>query len=82
MAIKHIIIGAVTPLLLAALSINSSAQSLRGKVVDENHEPLAYANVMLQDADSTYLGGAMTDTLGIFTLNTAPEASMLQVSFI
>ncbi len=82
MALKHIIIGAVTPLLLAALSINSSAQSLRGKVVDENHEPLAYANVMLQDADSTYLGGAMTDTLGIFTLNTAPEASMLQVSFI
>ena len=82
MALKHIIIGVVTPLLLAALSINSSAQSLRGKVVDENHEPLAYANVMLQDADSTYLGGAMTDTLGIFTLNTAPEASMLQVSFI
>ena len=82
MALKHIIIGAVTPLLLAALSINSSAQSLRGKVVDENNEPLAYANVMLQDADSTYLGGAMTDTLGIFTLNTAPEASMLQVSFI
>ena len=82
MALKHIIIGAVTPLLLAALSINSSAQSLRGKVVDENNEPLAYANVMLQKADSTYLGGAMTDTLGIFTLNTAPEASMLQVSFI
>ena len=82
MALKHIIIGAVTPLLLAALSINSSAQSLRGKIVDENHEPLAYANVMLQDADSTYLGGAMTDTLGIFTLNTAPEASILQVSFI
>ena len=79
---KYIVIRAVTPLLLAALSINSSAQSLRGKVVDENHEPLAYANVMLQKADSTYLGGAMTDTLGIFTLNTAPEASMLQVSFI
>ena len=82
MALKHIIIGAVTPLLLAALSINSSAQSLRGKVVDENHEPLAYANVMLQKADSTYLGGAMTDTLGIFTLDTDPEANMIQVSFI
>lgn len=82
MALKHIIIGAVTPLLLAALSINSSAQSLRGKVVDENHEPLAYANVMLQKADSTYLGGSMTDTLGIFTLDTDPEANMIQVSFI
>ena len=82
MALKHIIIGAVTPLLLAALSINSSAQSLRGKVVDENHEPLAYANVMLQKADSTYLTGTMTDTLGIFVLEAAPQAAMVHISFI
>ena len=82
MALKHIIIGAVTPLLLAALSINSSAQSLRGKVVDENNEPLAYANVMLQKADSTYLTGTMTDTLGIFILEAAPQAAMVHISFI
>ena len=82
MTLKQLIIRVVTSLLMAALSLNTYGQNLRGKVVDENNEPLAYANVMLQDADSTYLGGAMTDTLGIFTLNTAPEASMLQVSFI
>ena len=45
-----IILSAVIPLLLTALSINVSAQSIKGKVVDENNEPLAYANVMLQKA--------------------------------
>jgi hypothetical protein len=55
---------------------------LKGKVVDENNEPLAYANVMLQKADSTYLSGTMTDTLGMFILTPDPSASMLHVSFI
>ena len=73
---------AAIPLLLAVLPLNASAQSLKGKVVDENNEPLAYANVMLQKADSTYLSGTMTDTLGMFILTPDPAASMLHVSFI
>ena len=76
------IFHAVVPLLLTALSINVSAQSLKGRVKDENNEPLAYANVMLQKADSTYLSGAMTDTLGVFVLEPHADASMIQVSFI
>ena len=60
---KKMILCAAVPLLLAALKTNVSAQSIKGRVIDENDEPLAYANVMLQKADSTYLGGAMTDTL-------------------
>lgn len=73
---------AAIPLLLAVLPLNASAQSLKGKVVDENNEPLAYANVMLQKADSTYLSGTMTDTLGMFILTPDPAASMLHVSYI
>ena len=79
---KSIIIKIITPLLVAMISLDASAQALRGKVVDENNEPLAYANVMLQKADATYLSGAMTDTLGIFTLDSVPEAEMIQISFI
>ena len=75
-------LSAVTPLLLAALSFNASAQSLRGKVVDENNEPLAYASVMLQKADSSYISGTMTDTLGVFILEHAAEASMIHIYFI
>ena len=77
-----IILSAVTPLLLTALSMNLSAQTIKGKVTDENNEPLAYANVMLQSADSTYLEGTMTDTLGLFVLNSSPEAETIQISFI
>ena len=73
---------AAIPLLLAVLPLKASAQSLKGRVVDENNNPLAYANVMLQKADSTYLSGTMTDTLGMFILTPDPSASMIHVSFI
>ena len=45
---KKMILGAAAPLLWVALQMNASAQSIKGKVIDENDEPLAYANVMLQ----------------------------------
>ena len=79
---KKMILCAAVPLLLAALKTNVLAQSIKGRVIDENDEPLAYANVMLQKADSTYLGGAMTDTLGVFVLETVPKAAMVNISFI
>mgnify|MGYP003310141684 CR=1 FL=1 len=68
--------------ILGILSINASAQTIKGKVYDENDLPLAYANVMLQKADSTYISGVMTDTLGMFVLESDPQAAMIQVSFI
>ena len=40
--INLIILRAVTPLLLAALSFNASAQSMKGKVVDENNDIAAF----------------------------------------
>lgn len=76
------ILCAVSPLFLTALQINASAQSIKGRVIDENDEPLAYANVMLQKADSTYISGAMTDTLGVFVLESAQQAAMVHISFI
>ena len=80
--LKKMILCAVSPLFLTALQINASAQSIKGRVIDENDEPLAYANVMLQEADSTYISGAMTDTLGVFVLKAAPQAAMVHISFI
>ena len=79
---KKMILCAAAPLVLAALQTNASAQSIKGRVIDENDEPLAYANVMLQKADSTYISGAMTDTLGVFVLKAAPQAAMINISFI
>lgn len=69
-------------LLWAGISMNGLAQTLTGKVTDENDEPLAYANVVLQKADSTFIAGTVTDTLGIFRLPAHNDATMLQVSFV
>ena len=58
------------------------AQNITGKVVDESELPLAYANVILQKSDSTYLDGVVTDTTGMFTIAAHPDAARVQISFI
>ena len=69
-------------LLTAVSSISLSAQNITGKVVDEYDSPLAYANVILQRSDSTYIEGAVADTSGRFTISSHPEAARIQISFI
>lgn len=44
-----------------------SAQIFKGRVIDINHRPLAYANIILQEQlDSTFISGCITDTNGYF----------------
>ena len=46
------------------------AQSISGRVVNENNEPMPYVSVVLQAAvDSSYVGGVATNENGEFTLN-------------
>ena len=66
----------------ATSSITTKAQSITGKVVDETDTPLAYANVILQKSDSTYIAGAVADTAGRFAIAAHPEAAWVQVTFI
>ena len=60
-----------------------SAQSISGKVVDENQEPVPYASCVLMNAsDSTFVAGAASNLDGVFNLN-VPEASyIIQISYI
>lgn len=70
-------------ILMAVISsIPTKAQSITGKVVDETDTPLAYANVILQKSDSTYIAGAVADTAGRFAIAAHPEAAWIQVTFI
>ena len=41
----------LTYLIFLLISISTHAQSITGRVTDENDIPLAYANVILQKAD-------------------------------
>ena len=68
--------------LSAVSALTLCAQNFTGKVIDENDSPLAYANIILQRADSTYIEGAVADTAGIFVLTAHPEAARIQVTFI
>ena len=45
------------------------AQSITGKIVDENNSPLDFVNVVLLKADSTYIAGTVTDENGVFLFN-------------
>ena len=58
------------------------AQNLTGKVIDENREPLAYANVVLQTADSVFLAGTTTDLDGTFELALHEKAKLVNLSFV
>jgi hypothetical protein len=66
--------------LTAFLSLH--AQTLTGKVVNEDGEPLAFANVVLMDADSAFITGNVTNDSGVFHLNRTPDAFMLNITYL
>ena len=72
-------------ILLALCSMSTAmAQSISGRVVNENNEPMPYVSVVLQAAvDSSYVGGIATNGNGEFTLNAENGIEyQLQVSYI
>ena len=69
-------------ILVSLASYGLRAQNLTGRVIDESDAPLAYANIILQSSDSTYLGGTITDTTGVFVINSHPDAARVQITFI
>ena len=69
-------------LVTIALIATTHAQNLTGKVVDENNTPLAYANVILQTADSIYLAGTTTQADGKFELVKSEKAKLVNISFV
>lgn len=63
---KKAIIGII---ISGILSISATARDITGRVIDENNEPMAFANaVLLNKADSTYISGTVTDENGNFAL--------------
>ena len=61
----------------------TTAVGISGVVVDEKGEPMSYCNVLLLDADSTYISGVATDTEGSFYLPLkGDEEYTLQVSYV
>ena len=72
-------------LLLVSLttSIGLSAQTVSGKLIDENSQPLPYANVVLLSLpDSTFVTGTISGEDGSFTLEATSKNQILKISSI
>ena len=70
--------------LMLMVSLKSSAQIFSGRVIGENQLPVEYATVaLLSVPDSALVGGAVTDSKGVFKI-TAQDAGpyLLSVSFV
>jgi iron complex outermembrane receptor protein len=52
------------------------AQSLKGRIIDENQDALSYINVAVyQTKDSALIAGAISDEHGIFHINDIPQGN-------
>lgn len=62
---------------------NLSAQSVSGKLVDENSQPLPYANVVLLSLpDSTFVSGTVSGEDGTFIIDAVSENRIVKISSI
>ena len=60
-----------------------AAQTVSGKLIDENKQPLPYANVVLLSLpDSTFVTGTVTAEDGTFSLNTTTPNQLVRISSI
>ena len=72
-------------LLLAMLSVVTftTAQNITGRIIDEQSQPMSFANVMLVNrVDSAYVAGAVTKDDGTFSISTDKQDGLLKVSSV
>ena len=69
-------------LCLIGMAVSMNAQSINGKLVDEKNQPLAYANVVLLQADSTFVSGTITDEMGDFRILKDEKGKLVRISSI
>ena len=67
--------------LLATFALQ--AQTLTGKLIDENNQPLPYANIVLLSLpDSAFVAGCVSAEDGTFSLNASCERRIIRISSI
>ena len=64
------------------MAVGVKPQTISGLLIDEQHKPLPYANVILQTVDSVYLAGTMTGLDGKFELALHEKAKLINFSYV
>ena len=76
------IIATVVLSLISTMTM-AQTQETKGKVTDENGQPMCCVNVVLLSLpDSTFVTGATTDANGQFTLTSTNRNSLLRLTSI
>ena len=69
--------------MMCLVAIASTAQSISGRVIDEQAQPMPFANVVLVNrSDSAYIAGAVTKDDGSFSIATDNQDGLLKVSSV
>lgn len=69
--------------ILVFIAINGvHAQSFHGRIEDETHTPVQFANVVQFTNDSVFISGCVTDENGTFSMTKESHATLLKISFI
>lgn len=69
-------------LLLCAIAGGAQAQTVRGKVVNSDQQPVEGATVIMQTVDSLYIDAAISQADGTFVLDTCPSTYRLVVQHL
>lgn len=71
-------------LMMAMLAvITAAAKTFTGRVVDETHAPIPFANVvLLNSSDSAFVAGTMTDDKGLFALTGDAMKPIIKISYL
>ena len=76
---KRLILFSVMCLIATA----STAQGISGRVIDEQSQPMPFANVVLVNrSDSAFVAGAVTKDDGTFTIETDKQDGILKVTSV
>ncbi|MBR2050690.1 MAG: carboxypeptidase-like regulatory domain-containing protein, partial [Rikenellaceae bacterium] len=73
---------ALTLAVSSAMAARQNTYSLRGRVVDENNQPVEFATVVVLAPDSTQRTGIATDSKGRFELSTIEGEAILTVQYV
>ena len=68
---------------MCLVAIASTAQGISGRVIDEQSQPMPFANVVLVSrADSAFIAGAVTKDDGTFSISTDKQDGLLKVTSV
>ena len=69
--------------LITVECIQKEAQKVIGRVIDEQGQPVEFANVaLLSSADSTFINGGVTNQNGDFVIPCRPGRMLIRVTFV